>query len=105
MKQFLVLLILLPGYVVLPAQNPASGEMIYTPVPEGISADSVLRIAAHVKPSERQMSWQETEFSMFIHFGMNTFTGREWGTGKEDPALFHPTGIDPHQWAAVAAMA
>ena len=26
----------------------------------------------------------------FINIGMNTFTGAEWGTGKESPAIFNP---------------
>lgn len=33
-------------------------------------------------PSDRQMKWQETEFYAFFHYGMNTYTNREWGTRK-----------------------
>jgi alpha-L-fucosidase len=67
--------------------------------------DSVLREAAHVCPSERQVAWQELEFTVFIHFGMNTFTGREWGLRNEDPAHFNPAELDAGQWARTAKMA
>lgn len=50
-------------------------------------------------PSERQLLWNETEFYAFFHYGMNTFTGREWGNGDEDEAIYAPTRKpDPEQW-------
>lgn len=38
-------------------------------------------------PSAPQLRWQRREVIMFFHFGMNTFTDSEWGTGWEDPSL------------------
>lgn len=63
-------------------------------------SEQQLRRAASVTPSPRQLAWQQLEFYGFIHFGMNTFAGREWGDGTDSPQLFHPEDLDPDQWVA-----
>ena len=44
-----------------------------------------------IVPSSRQLAYQATEFYAFFHFGMNTYTNREWGDGTETPQIFNPT--------------
>jgi alpha-L-fucosidase len=56
-------------------------------------------------PSPAQLAWQRDELALFLHFGVNTFTDREWGDGQEDPGIFAPTRLDARPWAQAARAA
>ena len=62
-------------------------------------------VPSRALPSLPQLSWQRDELALFLHFGVNTFTDREWGDGTEDPAIFAPSALDARQWARSARSA
>lgn len=73
-----------------------------------VSAVSSLLLAqnfAEIKPSPQQTAWQDLEIGILIHFGLNTFTDKEWGDGTVDPKLFNPSQLDPEQWVTAAKAA
>lgn len=53
-------------------------------------------------PSAKQLAWHKLEFYLFMHFGPNTFTDKEWGEGNESESLFNPAQLDCRQWCRIA---
>ncbi|MDE5806459.1 MAG: alpha-L-fucosidase, partial [Paramuribaculum sp.] len=66
--------------------------------PEGADSITKIELAGRVVPTPQQLAWQQRPLTAFLHFGMNTFTNREWGDGKESPELFNPKLLDTDQW-------
>jgi alpha-L-fucosidase len=60
--------------------------------------EQIIAKAALVVPRPPQVAWQERKVTGFTHFGMNTFTDREWGSGCEDEATFSPSAVEIDQW-------
>jgi alpha-L-fucosidase len=54
------------------------------------------------KPTQSQLKWHKLGYYWFIHFGPNTFTNVEWGTGNEKTEVFNPTDLDCNQWCKIA---
>lgn len=99
-KNFILLLLLCITFWVKAANDSIPFANTITIYP-GDSEETIRAKAAHVVPNERQIKRLDNPFIAFIHFGPNTFTGREWGTGMEDPTIFNPSDIDADQWVRI----
>jgi alpha-L-fucosidase len=77
---------------------PAGSSTTYTITgTSGLDAASSLPFVLPL-PKIEQVKWQRVELSAFFHFGINTFTDLEWGSGTESPSLFQPTELNVKQW-------
>lgn len=64
------------------------------------SHEAIIDKATHIVPTANQLAALRNEFIAFVHFGPNTFSRREWGTGFEDPKDFALQTLDTDQWCA-----
>lgn len=62
-----------------------AGGAVAPPAPHGVTPTSA-QVAHAVRP-----------FYTFCHFTVDTFTGAEWGSGAEKPAIFNPSAFDANQ--------
>ena len=67
--------------------------------------DSRLDLYTSIVPNRRQLIIQDMKYYAFVHYGMNTFTNREWGDGKECESVFNPKKQNTDQWCEAIAAA
>ena len=95
-QQILTLILSLASLTGLHAQETYYEK--HVAFPATATAAEKLDMASRLVPTPRQLEWQQMELTAFLHFGVNTFTGREWGDGTEGPNIFNPTALDCEQW-------
>lgn len=71
-------------------------------VEAGDSPEAIIEKAAHLLPTANQYNYKKLEYTCFVHFGVNTFTAKEWGNGVEDPKVFDLHKLDTDQWCKTA---
>lgn len=64
-----------------------------------LTSEAFLNKITEVVPSKIQKDIQSMGYYNFIHFGLNTFTGKEWGSGKVELSNFKIDNIDTDLWA------
>jgi alpha-L-fucosidase len=57
------------------------------------------------KANKAQKQLEQRAYGMFIHFGVNTFSGLEWSDGTTPAEMYNPTDLDCDQWIRVASQA
>ena len=62
-------------------------------------ADADAAALAAVRPSEAHLKYQDREIIALVCWGLNPYTGQEWGFGNVPPSKITAKRLDPAQWA------
>lgn len=54
---------------------------------------------------QKLQQFEQLGYGMFIHFGMSTFTGKEYDNGQSSPLIYAPDHLDVRQWVDTAKAA
>ena len=85
--------------LLLAACGPKTARTVRVDVND--SAEDILSKAVSTVPTPLQLHALDGGFAAFVHFGPNTFTGVEWGSGTEDPSVFELQTPDTDQWCRI----
>lgn len=61
----------------------------------------LITLEPDVKPNAYQQAMVDNGYTMFVHFGLNTFTEDEWTDGSLPPSTYAPNQVDADQWVKV----
>ncbi|MCR4825016.1 MAG: alpha-L-fucosidase, partial [Bacteroidales bacterium] len=86
-------------WVLLAACGPRTARTVQVLADD--SPGQLMAKAVRVVPTPQQLHAMENGFAAFVHFGPNTFTSVEWGSGLENPAVFDLHELDTDQWCAI----
>jgi hypothetical protein len=65
--------------------------------------NNVPHVATEPTPALRE--WENLRYGMFIHFGLSTFVGDQFGRTPAESAAYAPSDLDVDQWARTARKA
>ena len=66
------------------------------------SKEEIIQKAIRILPTANQYAYKKMEYTCFVHFGVNTFSRKEWGNGFEDSKIFNLKNLDTDQWCRTA---
>ena len=88
---YLALSLLMASCTLQPKQEFYEKNVVF---PDNATLEQKIDMVSRLVPTPQQLEWQQMEFTAFLVFGINTFTGNEWGDGKDSPELFNPSELD-----------
>ena len=87
------------------AQKKENYYVKHVEFPQSATIEQKVDMAARLVPTPQQYAWQQMELTAFLHFGINTFTGREWGERENDHLCIDSSKVGIERAADLIIMA